>query len=344
VSLALGLCSAAAYAGGSTLWLVAGSALLLCSLVVDCVDGEVARYTRTFSPLGGWLDVASDRIKEYAVYAGLVVGVERTGGEGPWLLALAAMAVLVVRHFVDFGFAASAVARPGSSAVAALSEATSHRGAVLWAKRAVIMPVGERTILLVAASPLVGARVTLLALLLLGVLAGAYTTAGRVGRAWGARPEEAHSAGSERLVAQCDALPIPAAALGVNGRFGWLAPAAARVLELALVVALSVWAAQAGLLAGAYAVLAASALRCYDIVYRQRLTGSLGPSDSLRWCGWPVRAIAVGVLAGAVSSGQTSAETGTGILVGAAIVWLMWAGSANARWWYNTARALGEPG
>ena len=77
-----GLLAAGAYAlartGPALPWLVAGSILLLGSLVVDCVDGEVARYTRTFSPLGGWLDVGSDRLKEYAVYAGLAVGAPPT--------------------------------------------------------------------------------------------------------------------------------------------------------------------------------------------------------------------------------------------------------------------------
>ena len=126
VSLTLGLASAAAYTGGGRGWLLLGSVLLLCSLVVDCVDGEVARYTRTFSPLGGWLDVASDRIKEYAVYAGLVAGVARATGESLWGLALASLALLVVRHFVDFGFAASGVgAGPATGGVAALSESTS---------------------------------------------------------------------------------------------------------------------------------------------------------------------------------------------------------------------------
>ena len=158
VSLALGLASAAAYAGGGRGWLLLGSLLLLTSLVVDCVDGEVARYTRTFSPLGGWLDVASDRIKEYAVYAGLVTGVARVTGERLWALALGSLALLVVRHFVDFGFAASGVGSgPATGGVAALSASTSQVPAVMWAKRAVIMPVGERTLLLVVLVPLVGA-------------------------------------------------------------------------------------------------------------------------------------------------------------------------------------------
>ena len=226
VSLTLGLASAAAYTGGGRGWLLLGSVLLLCSLVVDCVDGEVARYTRTFSPLGGWLDVASDRIKEYAVYAGLVAGVARATGESLWGLALASLALLVVRHFVDFGFAASGVgAGPATGGVAALSESTSRVPAVMWAKRAVIMPVGERTLLLVALVPLVGVRWTLWLLLASGLVAAAYTTAGRLGRALASRaggPPRLSAA--DRLVGQCDAAPLPAGVLPVSGRFGWLTP------------------------------------------------------------------------------------------------------------------------
>ena len=199
VSLALGLASAAAYAGGGRGWLLLGSLLLLTSLVVDCVDGEVARYTRTFSPLGGWLDVASDRIKEYAVYAGLVTGVARATGERLWGLALGSLALLVVRHFVDFGFAASGVGSgPATGGVAALSASTSRVPAVMWAKRAVIMPVGERTLLLVVLVPLVGVRWTLWLLLASGVVAAAYTTAGRVGRALASRSSATRRLGGER--------------------------------------------------------------------------------------------------------------------------------------------------
>ena len=178
----LGLAAAAAYAGGGRGWLVAGSLLLLLSLVIDCVDGEVARYTRTFSPLGGWLDVGSDRVKEYAVYAGLAWAADPHA----WGLAAAAFAVLVVRHFVDFGYAAavSAAAPIGSSRspVAALSERTSGRPALKWAKRAVVMPVGERTIILAVLTPIIGPRWTLWVLLVTGCIAAAYTLVGRLGR------------------------------------------------------------------------------------------------------------------------------------------------------------------
>jgi phosphatidylglycerophosphate synthase len=334
VSLALGLGSAAAYSGGSRAWLLAGSFLLLCSLVVDCVDGEVARYTRTFSALGGWLDVASDRVKEYAVYAGLAVGAAAASGRDLWGLAVAAMAVLVVRHAVDFGFAA-ATGRPGAaqgSAVARLSASTSQRGAVMWAKRAVILPVGERTLLLVALVPATGPAAPLWLLLGWGVVAGVYTTAGRVGRVWRSDRAARGGEGVARLEAQCDSAPVGAAALGAARRWGWLVPAACRAVEAGLVVALLWSAAGRQLLPGAFALLGVAAFRGYDVVYRQRLAGAVGPGDRLVRCGWPVRVGAVALLALGVGAGLSPSTA-------AAVLWVLAAALgvaalvACARWW-----------
>ncbi|MFL6098435.1 MAG: DUF5941 domain-containing protein [Actinomycetales bacterium] len=260
VSGALGLLAAGAYAGGGLGWRVAGSVLLLLSLVVDCVDGEVARYTRTFSPLGGWLDVGSDRVKEYAVYAGLAWGASPRA----WGLASAAFAVLVVRHFVDFGYAAASGVTAGD-VVSGWSERTSARPALLWAKRAVIMPVGERTIILSVLVVAIGTRWALAVLLVLGCIAGLYTLAGRLGRR--------------------------------RGELGWLLPAAVRAVEqggLALLVGL----VRPSALAAAYLLLAAVALHLYDVVYRRRLTGTSAaaarsPLDLVPW--W-VRVVVVAAL------------------------------------------------
>jgi phosphatidylglycerophosphate synthase len=335
VSLVLGLASAIAFAGGTTGWRAVGALLLLCSLVVDCVDGEVARYTRTFSPLGGWLDVASDRVKEYAVYAGLVVGADRVGESSAWLAALAAMAVLVVRHFVDFGYAASPATRSVASAVAGLSDTTSARPGMVWVKRAVIMPVGERTVLLVVLAPLLGARPVLWLLCGLGLLAGAYTGAGRLGRSWSAGREPALTApGAQRLVAQCDAAPVPDAMLLVTSRLGWLAPAVSRALELLVVGGTALLVGGDGALAGAYALLGVAAFRDYDLAYRQRLTGVVRPRDGLSLIGWPVRVVGGAALVASAAAGRSWPA-----LVGAAVVGLL-AVSVNIRWW--TGRLSGD--
>ena len=50
--------------------MVAGAVLLQLAFTFDCVDGQLARYTRQFSKLGAWLDSIFDRTKEYVVFAG----------------------------------------------------------------------------------------------------------------------------------------------------------------------------------------------------------------------------------------------------------------------------------
>ncbi len=67
VSLFIGILAAAAFATGERWGLVAGAILLQAAFTTDCVDGQLARYTRTFSKLGAWLDSIFDRSKEYVV-------------------------------------------------------------------------------------------------------------------------------------------------------------------------------------------------------------------------------------------------------------------------------------
>jgi CDP-alcohol phosphatidyltransferase-like enzyme len=102
-SLLLGLVAAAAFATGERWALIAGAVLLQVSFMTDCVDGQLARYTRTFSKLGAWLDSIFDRTKEYAVFAGLAIGAAQAG-DGVWLLAGAALALQTVRHMIYVGF------------------------------------------------------------------------------------------------------------------------------------------------------------------------------------------------------------------------------------------------
>ena len=288
-ALALGLLAALAYSGGDRGWLVVGSLLLLASLVVDCVDGEVARYTRTTSARGGWLDVGADRVKEYAVYGALAAG---AATQGAWWLALAALALLVTRHFVDFGFAARRVPLPAATGeseggVGRWSARTDRRALVRYAKRAVIAPVGERTIVLAVLAPLVGVRWTFVVLLVMGVVAAAWTTVGRVGRslAWTAPLGQP----ARRLLqTQVDGAPVPRTWWPLATRFGWLLPAASRALEQGGSAALVAWLAPQAV-AGAFAWLAVVAVGQYDLTYRGRLTGTPDAAGPLAVVGWPLR-------------------------------------------------------
>jgi phosphatidylglycerophosphate synthase len=106
ISLLLALVASAAFVVGSRPALVLGGVLLYLDFVLDCVDGQLARYTRRFSAFGGWLDTMADRTKEYLVYAGLAAGAVRSGLHGAWVLAVAAIALQTVRHMTDTWYGA----------------------------------------------------------------------------------------------------------------------------------------------------------------------------------------------------------------------------------------------
>jgi phosphatidylglycerophosphate synthase len=179
------------FAAGSRWELVVGALLLQLSLVLDCVDGETARFTRRFTPLGAWLDATTDRVKEYVVYAALAVGASQHG-HSAWTLAAATLALQVFRNFVDFGFVATLAERAGTgagvgAAAIALSERTSGT-ALKWAKRMVFLPIGERWLLISLVAALAGPRAVFIVLLSFGVVSAIYATAGRVLRTLAVRP------------------------------------------------------------------------------------------------------------------------------------------------------------
>jgi phosphatidylglycerophosphate synthase len=103
LSVAIGFAAAAAFATGERWGMIAGAILLQLAFTFDCVDGQLARYTRTFTKLGAWLDSIFDRTKEYAVFAGLAIGASQAGDD-VWLLAGAALALQVLRHSIDFSY------------------------------------------------------------------------------------------------------------------------------------------------------------------------------------------------------------------------------------------------
>jgi hypothetical protein len=106
VSMLIGIAAAAAFATGSRGGLIAGAILLQAAFTVDCVDGQLARYTRQFSKLGAWLDSIFDRGKEYVVYVGLALGATHGFHDDVWTLAACALALQTARHAIDFSWGA----------------------------------------------------------------------------------------------------------------------------------------------------------------------------------------------------------------------------------------------
>jgi CDP-alcohol phosphatidyltransferase-like enzyme len=226
VSVLIGLLAAAGFATGERWGLIAGAVLLQIAFTTDCVDGQLARYTRQFSKLGAWLDSVFDRTKEYMVFAGLAIGYAATHADDVWTLAGAALTLQTVRHQMDFAFGAArqqvigetkhppieqpsdrlgAGLRPPAPARAVAPSTTVAPDAVdpprpvslprrvlglwrkldrwpgmVWIKRMVAFPIGERFAVISLTAALFDAKVTFVVLLAWGGLAAAYTSAGRI--------------------------------------------------------------------------------------------------------------------------------------------------------------------
>lgn len=264
VSLAFGILAALLVATGARWAWVLAAVLLLVALVVDCVDGEIARFTRRFSPLGAFLDAVGDRVKEYAVLAAVASVAVRQGADG-WPVALAAMAVVTLRHLEDYAYEdrlrgsrrSSADVLPVTSAhdlspqgarTTFAGPPTGRTQAVHWAKKVVHMPIAERY-LLISLTLLTGRPMLVLWSLLIAVgIAVAWTQGGRLAAVLARRDptwslaERATVRG--RLDEQLDLGPIAV----LLGRL-WRAPFAVGVLGatvLVVAVPLLLWADRVG--------------------------------------------------------------------------------------------------
>ena len=296
-SLVVGLGAAACFATGARAGLVAGAVLLQLSLVVDCVDGDVARYHRSFTATGAWLDASTDRLKEFACYGGLALGAG--GGREVWLLAGVMLTVQTVRHSVDYTFTAVKELRevgalPGVLASRAVqaSERGNRRAAVKWTKRVLHLGIGERWAVLSVLAALGRPVTALMLLLVLALVSFSFTGAGRTlrTRAW---PRQEPSAREREIVtAQLDLGPLPAALAGPvtqrlsggSSRFLWLRPALVRLTEYAVVLAASWAALDRGATTAAFVVLLVVASHHYDQLYRV-LQGLRGSSGTIRALG-----------------------------------------------------------
>ncbi|WOX26554.1 DUF5941 domain-containing protein [Streptomyces solicathayae] len=179
-SLLTALIAAGCAATGDRAGYVAAGVLLLVSFVLDCTDGQLARYSLQYSTMGAWLDATFDRAKEYSFYAGLALGAARNGDD-VWVLALASMVLMTCRHVVDFSFnEANHDATANTSPTAALSDRLDSVGWTVWARRMIVLPIGERWAMIAVLTAVTTPRVVFWALIIGCSFAACYTTAGRV--------------------------------------------------------------------------------------------------------------------------------------------------------------------
>lgn len=236
-SLFTALIAAGCAATGTRAGFVAAGLLLLFSFVLDCTDGQLARYSLQYSTLGAWLDATFDRAKEYAYYAGLALGAAR-GGDDVWALALGAMVLQTCRHVVDFSFnEANHDATANTSPTAALSDKLDSVGWTVWVRRMIVLPIGERWALIAVLTALTTPRITFIVLLIGCALAATYTTAGRVLRSLTRRATRTDRA-AQALAELSDSGPLSELLQrAVRGVPRHMAPAIAALGALALVLA-----------------------------------------------------------------------------------------------------------
>lgn len=100
-SLIIALCGCIGFATGGRAWELWGLLAVQISYVVDCADGQLARYKKQFSPVGGWIDQVADRIKEFSIYLSLVVGYTTDHGshESVWVYAMTAIFALYLLEY-----------------------------------------------------------------------------------------------------------------------------------------------------------------------------------------------------------------------------------------------------
>ncbi|WP_405514562.1 DUF5941 domain-containing protein [Streptomyces canus] len=259
-SLITALIAAACAATGTRGGFIAAGVLLIASFVLDCTDGQLARYSLQYSTLGAWLDATFDRAKEYAYYAGLALGAAR-GGDDVWALALGAMILQTCRHVVDFSFnEANHDATANTSPTAALSDKLDSVGWTVWVRRMIVLPIGERWAMIAVLTAATTPRITFYALLIGCAFAATYTTAGRVLRSLTRKAQRTDRA-AQALADLADNGPLA----GLLARVARAPLGAPFLVALAGTVVLAValfsgmtWAPVAG--AVVYAIAAAQAL------------------------------------------------------------------------------------
>ncbi|MFI7588595.1 CDP-alcohol phosphatidyltransferase family protein [Spongisporangium articulatum] len=184
IGLGAALCLAASGTGGRG-WAVLGAVLLQLSLLVDCVDGELARFRRRFSRFGAWLDASTDRVKEFAVIGALAFASDRAG-HPVWLLAAVAVVLQTFRNEFEVGWGLQrgylrGATRPNTWVRNAeplrFNRIARPDPGFSWVRRLGHFPVGERFLLISVAAAVWTPRGTLALLVAGGALAAGYMLA-----------------------------------------------------------------------------------------------------------------------------------------------------------------------
>ena len=240
ISFAVGLYSAFCFTKGTFSQTLLGAFLLQLSIIVDCVDGELARYTRKFSKLGAWLDAVTDRVKEYMVFLGLAIGAEKSG-QDLWIPALVMMLIQTFRHLSDYNFARSIKQRAEEQFIAPIDFSADFDGIIpserepkgrlrYWLGKIIQFPIGERWLVISASAVIGGASFTFTVMPILAFISALVVFRGRTIRTLKMQKERSRGI---LISAQQDSLFVR---LSFLKRFDWIEPSFLRVIEFALLL------------------------------------------------------------------------------------------------------------
>lgn len=270
LSFAIGLYSAYSFSRGTFLSILLGAFLLQLSIIVDCVDGELARYTRKFSKLGAWLDAVTDRVKEYLVFLGLAYGASQEGRE-LWIPAMAMMAIQTFRHLSDYNFAQSVKIRAEEKFATPVDFMAEFDGIIpterepkgrlrYWLGKMIQFPIGERWLVISASAVIGGAAFTFTIMPILAFISAIFVFRGRFRRT---REMDKESLKSSLIINQSDLLGIKES---FTKRASWIEPSILRFIEALILIAFFVQQDLLGI--PSFIILFSIIFHHYDNLYR----------------------------------------------------------------------------
>ena len=270
ISFAIGLYSAFCFAQGSFWQIFLGAVLLQLSIIVDCVDGELARYTRQFSQLGAWLDAVTDRVKEYMVFMGLAIGAEKNGKD-LWIPAMAMMVIQTFRHLSDYNFAAVVRIRGEETFAKPVEFMADFDGIIpvepppkgrlrYWLGKIIQFPIGERWLVISASAVIGGAAFTFTVMPILAAISAIVVYRGRIIKT----REMPRMAITKPLISeQSDLLGMKRS---FTKRFDWIEPSLLRLIEALFLIWVFASVEQIGV--ATYMIIFSIVFHHYDNLYR----------------------------------------------------------------------------
>ena len=296
ISFLIGMYAAYLFSRGTTTNYFLGAVLLQVSLIVDCVDGELARYTRNFSNLGAWLDAVTDRVKEYLVFFAMAYGAAKNG-QDLWALASFMMIFQTFRHISDYNFARVQKLRQSKLSpipFEQIADGRIHRNKKtgrlkFWLRKIINFPIGERWLAISATVAIGGPKFTFIAMPILSLISIATIFRGRFAnmKKW-----EKSNVGAEIIAPQLDLWKIKT---GIFRRANWLEPSLLRAVEGGFLIYLMSQFENSKQIE--YLIIFAIMFHHYDVMYRS-LQGKHKP-DWLNALGltWPIRLLVITLLA-----------------------------------------------